>query len=496
MNITVIGTGYVGLVTGVCFSEMGNHVRCVDIDAVKIGNLENGIIPIHEPGLEQMARRNTAAGLLSFTTSLEEAMKTSFIYFIAVGTPPEEDGSADLRHVLDVARKIGRNMTGYSIVVNKSTVPVGTGDLVRAEIARELEARSSDIEFDVVSNPEFLKEGDAVQDFMRPDRIVLGIEQRGGSGTGTGYGFSAEHSKAAVIMQRLYAPFTRNHDRIILMGIRDAEMTKYAANSMLASRISFMNEIAGICELTGADVENVRKGIGSDSRIGYHFIYPGCGYGGSCFPKDVKALIRTSEEAGFSPLVLNAVEERNRLQKKRLFEKAVDRFGINLSGMTFAVWGLAFKPGTDDMREASSVVLVKSLVLSGAVVRVYDPVAMENAVREFPSEWIGSGKIILCDHQYEALRGSDAMFLVTEWKPFRQPDFAAMKKLMNTPVIFDGRNLYEPSEMADSGFEYHGTGRQIPASSRSVTSPAASCSSESFPECLSFQDINSQFTPA
>lgn len=458
MNITVIGTGYVGLVTGACFSEMGNNVTCVDVDTVKIENLKNGIIPIHEPGLEELVRRNLREGFLSFTTSIEEAMRISNVYFIAVGTPPGEDGSADLGHVLDVAGKIGSNLSGYSIVVNKSTVPVGTGELVRAEIERVLEKRSVSIEFDLVSNPEFLKEGAAVNDFMRPDRIIIGLEnyeERRLDG-------HARFSRAAEAMQMLYSPFSRNHDKIMFMGLKDAEMTKYAANCMLAAKISFMNEMAMICELTGADVENVRKGIGSDSRIGYHFIYPGCGYGGSCFPKDIKALIHKSEAAGFRPLVLDAIEKRNELQKNRLFEKALDRFGNDLTGKNFAVWGLSFKPGTDDMREASSIVLIKNLVCAGACVRAYDPVAMHMAGKEFDEEWMETGKIVLCDHQYDALKGADAMFLVTEWKPFRQPDFGAIKRMLKEPVIFDGRNQYEPAVMRDFGFDYFAIGRKRP----------------------------------
>jgi len=452
MNIIVAGTGYVGLVTGACFSEMGNHVTCVDVDAEKIEKLRNGIIPIHEPGLEEMVTKNLRNGFLSFTANIEDVTGESCIYFIAVGTPPGEDGSADLSHVIEVAGQIGRSISGYSLIVNKSTVPVGTGDLVRAEVKKALESRGVDIEFDVVSNPEFLKEGTAVEDFMRPDRIIIGVDHHDGYS-------SARLSRPSEIISRLYSPFSRNHDKLIFMAMRDAEMTKYAANCMLATKISFMNEIAGICEILGVDVENVRKGIGSDSRIGYSFIYPGCGYGGSCFPKDIKALVRISENSDFSPLVLKAVEKRNELQKNRLFEKAVNRFGKDLSGRIFAVWGLSFKPGTDDMREASSIALIKRLVEAGASVRAYDPVAMGPAKNEFPFKWLESGKIILADHQYDALKDADAMFLVTEWKPFRQPDFIAMKKLMKTPVIFDGRNQYDPPDVLESGFEYEGIGR-------------------------------------
>lgn len=444
MHLTVIGTGYVGLVTGACFSEMGNNVTCVDVDVDKINKLKDGIMPIYEPGLDDIVIRNHKAGLLSFTASLADAMKTSSIYFIAVGTPPGEDGSADLKYVIDVAREIGKNLSQYSVIVDKSTVPVGTGDLVKTEIQAELDKRGVEIEFDIVSNPEFLKEGAAVSDFMRPDRIIIGTES----------------GRARDIMSKLYSPFSRNHDKTIFMGLRDAEMTKYAANCMLATKISFMNEIAGICEILGADVENVRKGIGSDSRIGYSFIYPGCGYGGSCFPKDIKALIRTSKEIGFNSIILDAVENRNESQKNRLFEKAVKRFGEDLTGMTFGIWGLSFKPGTDDMREAPSLVLIRSLIKAGASIRAYDPVAMSQARIEIEQEWIANRRVVLAEHQYDALMDVDAMFLVTEWKPFRQPDFIAMKKIMKQPVIFDGRNQYEPNEIKNLGFEYEGIGRK------------------------------------
>lgn len=444
MHLTVIGTGYVGLVTGACFSEMGNNVTCVDVDVDKINKLKDGIMPIYEPGLDDIVIRNHKAGLLSFTASLADAMKTSSIYFIAVGTPPGEDGSADLKYVIDVAREIGKNLSQYSVIVDKSTVPVGTGDLVKTEIQAELDKRGVEIEFDIVSNPEFLKEGAAVSDFMRPDRIIIGTES----------------GRARDIMSKLYSPFSRNHDKTIFMGLRDAEMTKYAANCMLATKISFMNEIAGICEILGADVENVRKGIGSDSRIGYSFIYPGCGYGGSCFPKDIKALIRTSKEIGFNSIILDAVENRNESQKNRLFEKAVKRFGEDLTGLTFGIWGLSFKPGTDDMREAPSLVLIRSLIKAGASIRAYDPVAMSQARIEIEQEWIANRRVVLAEHQYDALMDVDAMFLVTEWKPFRQPDFIAMKKIMKQPVIFDGRNQYEPNEIKNLGFEYEGIGRK------------------------------------
>ena len=443
MNITMIGTGYVGLVSGACFSEMGSRVTCVDVDEKKIENLKNGILPIYEPGLEAMVIQNHGEGLLNFSTSLSQAMEKSSIYFIAVGTPQGEDGSADLSYVIRVASEIGKNLQRYAVIVDKSTVPVGTADKVRAAIQKELDTRGVDIEFDVVSNPEFLKEGAALNDFMKPDRIIVG----------------ADTDSARKVMKRLYAPFSRNRDKIIFMSVRDAEMTKYAANSMLATKISFMNEIANICERLGVDVENVRKGIGSDARIGYSFIYPGCGYGGSCFPKDVKALIRTSVENDFEPELLSAVERRNELQKYRLFQKIVDRFGNDLSGRSFAVWGLSFKPGTDDMREASSVVLINSLVKAGAVVRAYDPVAMIEAKHAFPESWFDDKRVILVDQPYDALDGVDAMVLVTEWKTFRQPDFNGMKERMAKQVIFDGRNQYDPEEVRDFGFDYFGIGR-------------------------------------
>lgn len=443
MKISVIGTGYVGLVTGACFAEMGLDVTCVDVDAEKIKALKEGIIPIHEPGLEPIVNTNHAEGRLHFTASLADAVQRSNIYFIAVGTPPGEDGSADLQHVLAVASEIGQNLKDYAVIVNKSTVPVGTADRVREAIRAELDRRKADISFDVVSNPEFLKEGAAVEDFMKPERIIIG----------------SDSNRANEIMRQIYAPFNRNHERIIFMGVRDAELTKYAANAMLATKISFINEIAMLCERLGVDVENVRRGIGSDQRIGYHFIYPGCGYGGSCFPKDVKALIHTAELTDFKPTLLHAVETRNQAQKGVLFEKIIKRFGSNLSGLSFGIWGLAFKPGTDDMREASSVILIKALVSAGARVRAYDPVAMAAARNCFPEAWFDKGQLSLSEHQYDALQGVDAMVLVTEWKPFRSPDFAAMKKLMKQPVILDGRNQFDPSQVRAEGFEYAGIGR-------------------------------------
>ncbi|BCR05390.1 UDP-glucose 6-dehydrogenase 2 [Desulfuromonas versatilis] len=444
MNLTVIGTGYVGLVTGACFAEMGNTVTCVDVDRGKIEKLMNGVIPIYEPGLDDIVVSNFKEGRLRFSTSLAEAMKESNIYFIAVGTPPGEDGSADLKYVLGVAREIGTQMQDYCVVVDKSTVPVGTAEKVRGVIREELARRGVEIPFDVVSNPEFLKEGAAVDDFMRPDRIIIG----------------SDGDRARELMRTLYMDFSRNHDRILMMGIKDAEMTKYAANAMLATKISFMNEIAGLCDSLGADVEKVRLGIGSDSRIGYSFIYPGCGYGGSCFPKDVKALIRMAEENRLEPVVLQAVHGRNEEQKHVLSRKITARFGSDLSGLVFGVWGLAFKPGTDDMREAPSVVLLRSLIGAGARVRAYDPVAMDVARDEFPAAWFENGSLSLAKHQYEAVEDVDALVLVTEWKPFRHPDFSAMKKMMKQPIIFDGRNQYDPPRVKAEGFEYTGIGRR------------------------------------
>ncbi|KJH82988.1 UDP-glucose/GDP-mannose dehydrogenase family protein [Pseudomonas sp. KSR10] len=444
MNITVVGSGYVGLVTGACIAEMGNTVYCVDVDKSKIDNLKQGILPIYEPGLEEIVTENHAAGRLHFTTSLGEAVEQSEVFFIAVGTPPGEDGSADLRYVLEVARQIGDTLSAPAIVVNKSTVPVGTADLVRAAVSERLEARGVDIEFSVVSNPEFLKEGAAVNDFMHPDRIVIG----------------ADNEHARQVMSALYAPFIRNRPRTIFMGIRDAEMTKYAANAMLATKISFMNEIASLCERLDVDVENVRLGIGSDERIGYHFIYAGCGYGGSCFPKDVKALINIAHQNDFEPELLRAVESRNDQQKHSLFNKISTHFNGDLSGRTFAVWGLAFKPGTDDMREAPSVVLINSLINAGAKVRAFDPVARETARREFPESWFADGRLQIVEGQYEAAIDADALCLVTEWKPFRRPDFRALKRLLNTPLIIDGRNQYDREQVKREGFGYYGVGRQ------------------------------------
>ena len=444
MKLTIIGTGYVGLVTGACFAEMGSRVVCIDIDEQKIENLKQGILPIYEPGLENIVLQNYEDGTLSFSTSLEEAAKESSVFFIAVGTPPGEDGSADLQYVLQVARDIGKHITDYAVIVDKSTVPVGTADKVRAAVQEELDRRGVDIEFDVVSNPEFLKEGAAVNDFLKPDRIIVGVESE----------------RAAKLMKRLYAPFSRNRDKVLFMKVRDAEMTKYAANSMLATKISFMNEISRICEKLGVDVENVRKGIGSDSRIGYSFIYPGCGYGGSCFPKDVKALIKTSRDAGIDPMLLDAVEGRNNQQKEVLPEKIEARFGADLTGKKFCIWGLAFKPGTDDMREASSKVLIQALVKANAQVLAYDPVAGDQARAELPAQWFESGQVQIVDDQYAAVEGADALVLVTEWKAFRQPDFKRLENDLVQPVIFDGRNQYDPEELQELGFEYHGIGRE------------------------------------
>jgi UDPglucose 6-dehydrogenase len=443
MKLTVIGTGYVGLVTGACFAEMGYTVTCVDVDAGKIERLKQGILPIYEPGLDAIVESNFSSGRLRFTTSLKEGVADANIYFIAVGTPPGEDGSADLRYVLDVARELGQYMTDYSVVVDKSTVPVGTADKVRAAVEAELRARGLKVPFDVVSNPEFLKEGAAVDDFMRPDRIVIGCASE----------------RAREILRELYSPFNRNHERTIFMGVREAEMTKYAANAMLATKISFMNEIANLCDRLGVDVESVRHGIGSDTRIGYSFIYPGVGYGGSCFPKDVKALIHMALENHLEPTLLNAVEMRNNKQKHYMFERIKGHFGADLSGKVFGVWGLAFKPGTDDMREAPSLVLIEELIGAGARVRAYDPVATETARQEMPVDWLESGRVVLVDEQYKALAGADALALVTEWKPFRHPDFTQMKSIMRTAVIFDGRNQYDRKLVRLAGFQYLGVGR-------------------------------------
>ncbi|MBS0545961.1 MAG: UDP-glucose/GDP-mannose dehydrogenase family protein [Proteobacteria bacterium] len=439
MKITVVGTGYVGLVSGACLADVGNDVLCLDVDPNKIRILEEGGIPIHEPGLLEIVRRNVAAGRLSFTTDIEHAAKYGAIQFIAVGTPPDEDGSADLQYVLAAARNIGRFMDGYRVVVDKSTVPVGTGDKVRAVIAEELARRGADMAFAVVSNPEFLKEGAAVEDFMRPDRIIVG----------------ADDKRAIELMRQLYGPFQRSHEKLLVMDVRSAELTKYAANAMLATRISFMNELANLAETLGADIELVRQGIGSDPRIGWHFLYAGCGYGGSCFPKDVKALVRTGHENGHDLLLLNAVEAANDAQKLRLVDKIVARFGEDLSGMRFALWGLAFKPNTDDMRDAPSRVILAELFRRGATAVAYDPVAMDEARRIFGDE----PRLDYVERPMAAVDGADALVIVTEWKEFRSPDFERILRALKHPVIFDGRNMYDPAVMREAGVEYHGIGR-------------------------------------
>lgn len=437
MKLTVIGTGYVGLVSGACLADMGNRVLCLDIDAKKVALLNSGGIPIYEPGLKEIVANNIAAGRLRFTTDIAEGAAWGDVQMIAVGTPPGEDGAADLQYVLAAACNIGRYMTSPKIVMDKSTVPVGTADKVRTAIAEELAKRRVDIGFSVVSNPEFLKEGAAVEDFMRPDRIVIG----------------ADDPTAIEVMRKLYAPFQRNHDRLVLMDVRSAELTKYAANAMLATRISFMNELALLSERVGADIESVRKGIGADPRIGYHFLYPGIGYGGSCFPKDLQALQRTAREAGMELKLLDAVERVNVAQKHVLTQKVLARFGENLTGRTIAVWGLAFKPNTDDMREAPSLVLIEDLLARGATLVAYDPVAAHEAARVLGT------RVRYADDAMAALAGVDALAIVTEWKPFRAPDFALMKAAMKTPIIFDGRNLYEPDVMREHGFDYFPIGR-------------------------------------
>ncbi len=437
MKISVVGTGYVGLVTGTCFAETGITVTCVDIDEKKISNLKKGIIPIYEPGLEPMLLDNKEKGRLTFSTSIKESLDDTEVVFIAVGTPPDEDGSADLKHVLAVAREIGRHMNQYLLIATKSTVPVGTAEKVKAAIADELKKRNSDIEFDIASNPEFLKEGDAIKDFLHPDRIVIGVESK----------------KAEKVMKRLYKPFLLNNHPILFMSIRSSEMTKYVANAILATKISFMNDVANLCEIVGADVNMVRRGIGSDSRIGNKFIYPGAGYGGSCFPKDVKALIKTADDNGYTLEVLKAVESVNDKQKSVLFDKLNKYYNGDLKGKVIGIWGLSFKPKTDDMREAPSLVIIKKLLESGAKVRAYDPVAMEEGKR------ILGNKIEFVDDQYGALVDADALILVTEWSEFRMPNFKVVKKLLNKPVLFDGRNIYDPEEMQELGIDYFGIGR-------------------------------------
>ena len=440
MKITVVGTGYVGLVGAACLAEVGNHVLGLDVNAEKIRILKEGGIPIHEPGLLEIVRRNVENGRLSFTTNIEEAVHFGEVQFIAVGTPPDEDGSADLQYVTEAARNIGRFMTSEKVIVDKSTVPIGTGDKVRAAVTEELKKRNVDIHYSVVSNPEFLKEGAAVEDFMRPDRIVIGTED----------------PEAIEVMKQVYAPFQRNHERLVVTNLRSAELIKYAANSMLATRISFMNELANLAEIVGADIEMVRQGIGSDPRIGYHFLYPGCGYGGSCFPKDVKALIKTAKDvAGFDLKLLKAVEEVNDLQKFVLPKKIKKQFGESLKGKHFALWGLAFKPNTDDMREASSRVLIDELIKVGATITAYDPVAIDEGKRIFKDE----KNITFADTQDEALKNADALIIVTEWTEFRSPDFALIKASLKSPMIFDGRNLYDPKAVRALGFNYFPIGR-------------------------------------
>lgn len=439
MKVTIFGTGYVGLVTGACLAEMGNHVVCVDIDQAKVARLERGEIPIFEPGLESIVRRNHANGQLEFTTDAASAIAHAQIIFIAVGTPPDEDGSADLQYVLAVARSIGAHLNRYTVIVNKSTVPVGTADRVQKAVAAELSARGTQIEFDVVSNPEFLKEGDAVEDCLRPDRIVIG----------------SSSERAIDQLRKLYAPFNRNHDRTVVMDVRSAELTKYAANAMLATKISFMNEIANIAERVGADVELVRQGIGSDPRIGYHFIYPGAGYGGSCFPKDVQALERTARTVGYDARLLGAVEAVNHDQKTKLFAFIQRYFNGDIRGRTVALWGLAFKPNTDDMREASSRSLMEALWSAGAKVRAFDPEARDETRRVYGER----EDLVLCDSAYQALDGADVLAIVTEWKAFRSPDFARIRATLKQPAIFDGRNLYEPDAVEEAGLAYYGIGR-------------------------------------
>jgi len=455
MKITIIGTGYVGLVTGACLAEIGHDVFCLDVDPHKIDTLNGGGVPIHEPGLLELIARNRAAGRITFSTDIAASVEHGDVQFIAVGTPPDEDGSADLQYVLEAARSIGRYMTGFKVVVDKSTVPVGTAQRVQAVLAAELAKRgladSAQHGFSVVSNPEFLKEGAAVDDFMRPDRIIIGLDED-------------EHGNVArEKMKRLYAPFNRNHERTIYMDVRSAEFTKYAANAMLATRISFMNEMANLADRVGADIESVRRGIGSDPRIGYHFLYAGCGYGGSCFPKDVQALIRTAAESGQGLRILEAVEDVNQDQKEVLVRKIVSNVGDDLSGKRFAVWGLAFKPNTDDMREASSRRMIEALLLRGATVAAYDPVATEEAKRVFALDLKDApellARITFSSSQEEALVGADALVIVTEWTAFKAPDFAHLKSVLKSPLIFDGRNLYEPDTMAELGIDYHSIGR-------------------------------------
>jgi len=443
MRVTIFGSGYVGLVTGACLAEAGNNVICVDIDADKVARLNEGEVPIHEPGLDALLKRNMEAGRLEFTTEAAKGVEHGLFQLIAVGTPPDEDGSADLRYVLAVARTIGSHLNRYAIVVTKSTVPVGTADRVHREVEAALTARRAGVEFDVVSNPEFLKEGAAIQDFMKPDRVIIGTD----------------NPRTVELMRALYEPFTRNHERLIVMDVRSSELTKYAANAMLATKISFMNELANLAERVGADIEKVRVGIGSDPRIGYSFIYPGTGYGGSCFPKDVRALIRSAREAGHQPEILGAVEAVNARQKQVLVQKMRRHFNERLTGRTIALWGLAFKPNTDDMREAPARTIIDQLLREGAAVRAYDPVAIEEARRLYGALGPEFG---LCRSAYEAAEGADALAIATEWQEFRSPDFERLRELLKAPIIFDGRNLYDPAVLGRFGFTYYGIGRGQP----------------------------------
>jgi UDPglucose 6-dehydrogenase len=443
MNLAVIGAGYVGLVTAACFAEMGHNVSCMDVDAARIGSLSQGIVPISEPGLQSLVASNARAGRLRFTSSVVDAIPGHTVFFIAVGTPPGADSSADVRQVLEVARQIGLHMEDYGVVVGKSTVPVGTAEKIGQVIREELAARGRAIPFDVVSNPEFLKEGSAVGDFMSPDRVIIG----------------SDSDTARAIMRDLYAPFMRTHERMLFMGVREAEMTKYTANAMLSARISFMNEIANLCDRLGVDVESVRLGVGADRRIGYAFIYPGCGYGGSCLPKDVRALIKLAEEHTYDPLVLRAIDQRNKLQKGVLFEKITGRFGEDLKGHRFALWGLSFKPETDDLREAPSLDLLRQLIEAGAEIKAYDPVAMDAARRQLPATWFEQHQLQLVERHYDAVSQADALILTTEWRIFRNPDLDYLARTMRQRVIFDGRNQYDPARIRQHGFEYTGIGR-------------------------------------
>lgn len=441
MRVTIFGSGYVGLVTGACFADVGNDVVCVDIDANRVARLSQGEIPIHEPGLEALVRRNLDAGRLEFTTDAARGVAHGQFLLIAVGTPPGEDGTADLKYVLAVAATIGTHLDHYAVVVTKSTVPVGTSDLVKAEVGKTLSEKGASREFDVVSNPEFLKEGAAVADFMKPDRVVVGTDSQ----------------RALELMRTLYDPFTRSHERLVAMDVRSSELTKYAANAMLATKISFMNELANIAERVGADIEKVRVGIGSDPRIGYSFIYPGTGYGGSCFPKDVQALVHSARSVGYTPRMLEAVESVNAAQKEFLVRKAIKHFGGDLKGRTLALWGLAFKPNTDDMREAPSLAIIRGLVAAGARIRAFDPVAMNEArglLRDV-------AQVTLVDRAYEALHGADALLIATEWQEFRSPDFDRIMAALRNPVIFDGRNIYSPDMLKRLGFSYYGVGRGL-----------------------------------